>query len=337
MIQITNPKKFLAVIGLAVVIFLIVFWQIFWGSATIHKSGDVVVPAGKSAGSVWRDLRQDEYSNHILPWKYYGWKYGANQKLKAGTYHLETGEAVSAVVQRMVAGDVAKSDVSITYPEGFRLEQIAARTATRGIGTEADFLASAKASAYANKYPFLNNLPAGRTLEGYLFPDTYRVFPDDKPSDVIERMLTNFQKKVTDDILSDALKQHRSLDQIIIMASILEREVNVPADMAKVSGIFWKRFDEGSGLGSDITVRYALDKWDQELTAQDLNIDSPYNTRKYRGLPPSPIDNPGLQAIMAAVRPEKTPYYYYLTAPDGSTIFAKTNEEHNRNKAKYLR
>ena len=123
----------------------------------------------------------------------------------------------------------------------------------------------------------------------------------------------------------------------MIMASIIEREVQSDKDMGVVSGVLWKRFDEGMGLDVDATVRYALEKWDEPLTVQDLAIESPYNTRKWRGLPPGPISNPGLRAIQAAVQPEKSPYYYYLSAPTGETIFSKNLSEHNTNKYKYLR
>jgi UPF0755 protein len=121
------------------------------------------------------------------------------------------------------------------------------------------------------------------------------------------------------------------------MASIIEREVISDDDMAMVSGVLWKRFDEGMGLDADATVRYALKKWDEPLTIQDLQIDSPYNTRRYRGLPPGPICNPGLRALIAAIRPQASEYYYYLSTPEGETVFARTNDEHNNNKAKYLR
>jgi UPF0755 protein len=108
-------------------------------------------------------------------------------------------------------------------------------------------------------------------------------------------------------------------------------------DLARVAGVLWQRYEDGVGLDADATVRYALNKWDGPLTVADLASDSPYNTRRWKGLPPGPISNPGLRAILAAAHPEKTDYYYYLSTPQGETIFSKTNEEHNQNKAKYLR
>lgn len=121
------------------------------------------------------------------------------------------------------------------------------------------------------------------------------------------------------------------------MASIIEREVISNEDMALVSGVLWQRFDDDVGLAADATVRYALDKWDAPLTAADLQSDSPYNTRRFKGLPPGPISNPGLRALIASVRPEASDFYYYLSSPSGETIFSRTLDEHNTNKAKHLR
>jgi UPF0755 protein len=150
-------------------------------------------------------------------------------------------------------------------------------------------------------------------------------------------MLANFDVRVTEDLRAAAVQTGRTLDEVIIMASIVEREVIEDDDMAMVAHILWKRLDEGIGLYADATNRYILDKWDGQLTVADLNIDSPYNTRTNRRLPPGPISNPGLRAIMASVYPQESEYYYYLSAPSGETIFAVTNDDHNRNKAQYLR
>lgn len=335
MIQITNPKRFASLIAIAVLVILLVF-KLAWGSSTILKTGDIALASGTSAKLFWKTLAREEYTARTLPWTYWSWRKEAAGKLQAGTYHLEVGETVAAVVDRFINGETTTDELTITYPEGFTLKQIAARTAARGLSTEKEFTAAAKAGAFASTFSFLHDLDSNRSLEGYLFPDTYKVFADDTPTDVIKRMLANFDKRVTPEIRAEIQKSGRSLDDIIIMASIIEREVIAEDDMAKIADILWKRNDEGAGLYADATVRYALDKWDGALTVQDLAIDSPYNTRKYRGLPPGAIGNPGLKAILAALRPESTDFYYYLSAPDGTTIFAKTNDEHNRNKAKYL-
>jgi UPF0755 protein len=148
-------------------------------------------------------------------------------------------------------------------------------------------------------------------------------------------MLGNFDRKMTQELRDEIAQQKRTIDDVVIMASIIEKEVQSVGDMALVSGVLWKRIDANEGLYADATLEYIVNK-DGELTAQDLAKDTPYNTRKYRGLPPGPISNPGMSAIIAAIRPQTSDYYYYLTTKDGETVFAKTNDEHNRNKAKYL-
>lgn len=340
MIQITNPKRlitFIIAILAILIIAILIITKLIWGSTEIKKSGDFAIEQGQSANIVWQALKEEGYTRGTTPWKYFGRKYDAEEKIQAGTYRLEKGEKVQDVVKRFTTGDVTPDELTITYPEGFTLKQIAKRTSARGIGTEPEFIQEAKPKNYTEDFPFLKEIQANRDLEGYLFPDTYRVFPDDTPKDVITRMLIAFDTNLTEELQTEAKTNNRTLDEIVIMASIIEREVINTEDMSMISGVLWKRFDENIGLAVDATTRYALDKWDDPLTYQDLQTDSPYNTRKYRGLPPTPISNPGARAIIAAVRPKASPYYYYLSTPEGETIFSKTNDEHNVNKAKYLK
>lgn len=335
-LQITNKKRFfLFIVVILVLIGLLpVLW---WGNAKLKRSGEVVIEKGNSAQVVWGKLADQNFTGSTLPWRYNAWRNDAASALQTGTYQLEEGESVADVIGRMVRGDTVPDELTVTYPEGFTLDQIATRTAAQGLRTREEFIAAAVPAGFAEQFPFVKELPAGRTLEGYLFPDTYRVFHDDTATDVIQRMLTNFDSKFGEDLRVEATTKKRTLDEIVIMASIIEREVIHDEDMALVSDVLWKRFDEGVGLGADATIRYAVNNWEDPLTVQQLNVDSPYNTRKYRGLPPGPISNPGLRALIAAVRPEASDFYYYLSTPTGETIFSKTNDEHNANKAKYLR
>ncbi len=335
MIQITNPKRFVSlIIVLLIILFLGVF---FLTRGSIKKTGDFKVESGTSGIGVGSDLQEQEFISGSLPWRIALIRAGKDKPLQAGTYKMQAGEDLKTVIGRMQKGEVVPDDLTITFPEGFTLKQIAARVAARGIGSEADFLSAAKVGNFSSQFSFLEGLPASQSLEGYLFPDTYRAFGDDTPNDIIKRMLGNFDKKITPELREEISKSGRTLDQIVNMASIVEREVNRTADLPKVADVLWKRYDDGAGLGADATIRYALNDWEKSLTVQDLDLDSPYNTRKYRGLPPTAIGNPGLTAILAALRPEKNDFYYYLSTSSGETIFAKTNDEHNRNKVKYLR
>jgi UPF0755 protein len=335
-IAITNIRRVIFLLLLSLAVLIIGLFLLLWGKPVISHTGELVIPEGSSAQAVWHQLVQQDYVDHALPLQYYSWRLAANNNIKSGTYALSPGEHVRDLIMRLVAGDTNSSVLTVTFPEGFTLHQIAERMAAQGIGTADDFVDAAVPGNYIDQFSWLSQIPSSRDLEGYLFPDTYQFYTDDTPTDVIQRMLANFDAKINSALPNDATEPDRSLDQVIIMASIIEREVISDEDMAIVSGVLWKRLNDGIGLDVDATVRYALQKWDDHLTIQDLQTESPYNTRKWRGLPPGPISNPGLRAIQAATHPQESEYYYYLSAPSGKTIFSRTLEEHNINKAKYL-
>ncbi|MAF80746.1 hypothetical protein CL628_01910 [bacterium] len=335
MIRITSPGRFIIFI---VIIVAIVggLWRYAAGDLTMKVSGTITVSEGASAQGVWDQFTEGGFTSRTLPWEYRAWREGVAADIKAGIYQIERGEKISEVIERLVAGDVSPTELSITFPEGFTLEQMAERVAGKGIGTAKQYISAAQPSNFIDEFAWLSVISAGRDLEGYLFPDTYRVFEDDTATDVIRRQLATFERKFIDGGLA-AEAGSRSIDEVVTMASIVEREVISDDDMALVAGVLWSRNDDGAGLDADATVRYALGKPKGPLTQVDLDSTSPYNTRRFRGLPPGPISNPGLRALTATVRPEASEFYYYLSAPSGETIFSRTNDEHNVNKAKHLR
>jgi len=185
-------------------------------------------------------------------------------------------------------------------------------------------------------YRFLKELPSRATIDGFLFPDTYFFDKEYALSDIVDKMLGNFDEKITDAMRVKYKARGKNLYEVVIMASLLEEEVQTLEDMKIVSGILWKRMEIGMPLQIDATLAYLTDKKTGEITNEDKLIDSPYNTYLYRGLTPTPISNPGLNAIQAAIEPTESEYLFYLSTPQGETIFSKTNEEHNENRAKYL-
>jgi UPF0755 protein len=198
--------------------------------------------------------------------------------------------------------------------------------------------ASGKLPDFSQEFSILADKPKSYGLEGYLFPDTYRIFNQAPVLDVIEKMLGNLDAKFTPMMRADIARQGRTIYQVITLASIIEKEVRIAEDRKIVSGIFWNRLAIGQALGSDATLSYILGDKDAAHSIEQTKIDSPYNTYHYAGLPPGPICNPSLDAIIAAIYPAATDYYYFLTDPkSGKTIFSKTLEEHNRNKQKYLK
>lgn len=200
-------------------------------------------------------------------------------------------------------------EITVTIPEGLSVKQIGEILENAKLFSKDEFIKIAQKD------------------EGYLFPDTYRFYKDAKPEDVVNKMKDNFNKKVMPDIPRD----------VIIMASLLEEEVRSTEDRKIVAGILWKRLDQGIGLNVDSALTYILGRASHELTVEDLKYDSPYNTYRYRGLPPAPISNPGLDAISSAANPEQSRYFYYLTDKDSAVRYAVTLEEHALNKRKYLR
>lgn len=196
---------------------------------------------------------------------------------------------------------------------------------------------------WANKFSFLVSKPENLSLEGYLFPDTYRFFASSSPLEVTEKMLLNFEKKLSKEMLQEINRRGKSIHQIITMASIIEKEAPIfnqsNSDDAKlISGIFWKRLEIGMALQSDATLSYILENKKPAHNESELKTNSPYNTYLYPGLPPGPICNPGLIAIEAAIYPEKSDYLYFLTPLDGSRVhYAKNYQEHLNNKYKYLK
>jgi len=315
-----------------------IIWKVVLGSAEVQRSGDFVIEPGQGAISIWQQLKSEGYITRTLPARYHSALSGVASSLKAGTYQLQAGETIRGIVQRFAAGDTLPDEVTLTFPEGFTLAQMAQRVEAIGLATAGDYTAQATVGNYQEQFDFLAGLPEQQSLEGYLFPDTYHVSKDDTASDIIQKQLATFRQKAVNSLLTPQAvsARNRTLSQIVNMASIIEREVIKDDDMALVSGVLWKRIDDATGLYADATIRYALDKPTGPLTAADLAVDSPYNTRLYNTLPPTPISNPSTRAIQAALNPEPSDFYYYLSAPDGTTIFSKTNDEHNINKGKYL-
>ncbi|HAM88622.1 MAG: hypothetical protein US83_C0012G0030 [Candidatus Falkowbacteria bacterium GW2011_GWC2_38_22] len=273
--------------------------------------------------------------------------YVRNQKLEAnfqaGDYVLNKAMPLKKIVSILTSGKAISKEKTIKIIEGWRIGDIAKYLEKEGITQEKKFseLANQPVASWPfafDKPSFINEIPESSSLEGFLFPDTYRIFADADEASVIEKMLKNFDLKLSAEMRADIQKQGRSLPEIITMASIIEKEVRDYADMKIVSGLFWDRIKNGQALESCATLAFILGVDKPQYTIEDTQIDSPYNSYRNRGLPPGPISNPGLNAIKAAIYPEHAGYTYFLSRPDtGETVFSKTYDEHIRNKEKYLR
>jgi len=269
----------------------------------------------------------------------------------AGNYLLRPNMNIREVVRALTVGQTV-AERWIKVEEGWTARKIASYLQNEGVMEANDFLQAAASTDSRvlipeKQFSVLQDKPADQGLEGYLFPDSYRIYEDSNAADIIERMLDNFDDKFTDSMYEAARNGNMSIYEIITLASIIEKEVaieldddGVPAnnDHYIVAGIFYDRMNTGVALQSDATVNYVTNKVESQPSLDDLEVDNPYNTYKYRGLPPGPICNPSLEAIKAVLYPEKTDYFYFLhrVNDDGSIVFSKTYDEHLENKAKYL-
>jgi len=305
-----------------------------------HGTGDIAQSFEIKSGEGVKDIAESLESNQLIKNKYYFdyyiWKTNSKGKIQAGKYELKGSMTIPEIVQVLSIGEVVSNEVKTTFPEGISAKAMADILKNKGFDGDKFLEISKSGAGITADYEFLKNKPERASLEGFLFPDTYIFFKNAKPEDIINRMLLNFDEKITSEIRDDIGKSGHSVYEIVTMASILEKEVKTADDMKIASGIFWDRLQVGMPLQSDATVEYILGNNDLKHSLADIKVDSPYNTYKNKGLPPGPIDNPGINALQAAVYPTKTDYNYFLTDPSsGKTIFSKTLEEHAANKAKY--
>lgn len=227
-----------------------------------------------------------------------------------------------------------QEEMRIIIPEWSTIKDIDKILASKNLITPWDIIKCASECTFPEHNFFFDG-----NLEWYLFPDTYFVpILNFSPSSFLKRMLNNFQKKILTDSFTETYKKTwKSLSDIIIMASIIEREERDRANMPIISWILWKRLNEGIPLWADATTRYYKNDKTWDLNKQDFKENNPYNSRIIKWLPPTAISNPGLSAINASVKPEKSEYYYYLHDSEGNIHYSKTNEEHNYNRLKFIK
>lgn len=291
------------------------------------------VKANSSAGDLAVPLKQAGVIRSVLAYKLYARFSGADKRLISGQHEIAPHSNISEVFVQLESK--VNNEREITVIEGWRLQDIADSLASNGVISREDFMSAVDISNWRPQYDFLSD-PKIKSLEGFLFPDTYRIYLDAQPKDIIKKMLDNFDHKLTAEMRSRLTQQNRKLFDAVILASIVEREALYDEDRAMIADIFLKRLANNIGLQSDATISYITGKKTTRSSAEDLEIDSPYNTYKYRGLPPGPICNPGLASLKAAISPQSNDYYYFLTDKDGHAHFGRTYAEHQQNIVKYL-
>ena len=278
----------------------------------------IVIEKGTGLAEISGKLKKEGFIKNKYAFALYARVFNKSKKIKYGKYLFNEPVSIFSLLSRFTKGEFGFKPVKVTVAEGLTIKDIAdlflaVKPPSGGL--------TAKIFENFDKEEFLEKT---KNLEGYLFPDTYLFLPFAEMEQIIWTMTDNFKKKAGD-VGKD----------IVIMASLIEKEVPDSDDRKIVSGILWKRLELGMALQVDAVFPYITGE--QKVLLDDLKIDSPYNTYLHKGLPPGPISNPGLDAIEAAKNPKESPYLYYLSGQDSKTHFAKTFSEHLRNKEKYLR
>jgi len=326
----TNKSKLnllglLALVVLVAILVAVVYYVTKVNKPTSFESHEVsfMLEKGWRTRQITNQLYEQKVIGNPTVFLIYTTLHGAGSKIQAGVYALNSNMAIPEIIDVLTAGKVVPTDRSITIVEGWTNKQIADYLVARGIIKIPDeFLQKAK------------------DQQGFLFPDTYKLGQAEGATELVQKMLSNFDKRVLYKVGTDQ----------IIMASIIEKEVGrnknvltsddlaaMQNERALVASVFYNRLGIGMPLESDATVNYITGKKDRQPLLIDTKVKSPYNTYQVRGLPPGPISNPGLGAIEAAITPAKSDYLYFLNKPDGEAVFAKTLAGHNANKVKYLK
>ena len=296
----------------------------------------VEITADDDMGSIAQKLQDAGLIKYKWFFRLFAGVTGAEEDIGIGTYTLNTDMDYHALISGMHSrsGNLTAETVDVTIPEGYTVRQTIELLAEKGVNTEEALTEAAKTGDF--DYDFIDGDSEDITrLEGYLFPDTYQFYVGHNAEDALDRLLRNFAVKMDEDRMAQVEASGRSLHEIITIASLIEEETD-GTDQANIASVIYNRL-EGPGdrqgtyglLQIDASLLYALPDHEGAITSADMQVDSPYNLYQHEGLPPTPISNPGLASIDAALNPNDTDYYYYALGSDGLHHFSTTLAEHN--------
>ncbi len=340
-----GKKLLLLVLGLAIVLFLGRLFLLGWvGSPAVGAMKRVTLAPGATISVTADKLEAEGLITSSVWYRLFGFIHSTARRPKAGTYLIQPGQRFTQIAATLATGPET-DEVRVRIIEGWSIADIRAllkeeqhlseEEITQIVGREGD--AAPFDSSLRDKFSFLKSLPAKRSLEGYLFPDTYRVWREQLPLGLVLKQLEEFQQRISTEKVTSASAPLETLDEVITLASIVEKEVSKPDERKMVAGIFLRRLREGMPLQSDATVNYITRSGRARSTAEDLKIENAYNTYRNKGLPPGPIANPSEAAIRAVLEPTPSQYRYFLTDEKGKIYYGRTLDEHiaNRRKAGY--
>ena len=300
-----------------------------------YKEVTIEVTQDDTVNSVSKKLKEGGLIEYRWFFNLFAWVANADEKIGEGTYTLNTDMDYRGLIVSMnggSGGSLSAETVRVTIPEGYTVAQTINLLAENGVNTVEALTEAAESADF--DYPFLSEDLEGSVsrLEGYLFPNTYDFYVGEDPAHALGRLLSEFNRQMDDDIMALVEESGRSLQEIITIASLIEKETD-GTDREKIASVIYNRlnnpsYETGGLLQIDAALVYATGH--TELTEADMAVDSPYNLYIHPGLPPTPIANPGFASIRAAVQPAETNYYYYVRGNDGLHIFSSTYAEHQQ-------
>lgn len=349
MITLLIKKIILAGLVVGVLVYFWYQWQISRTYAVPAET--LIIEEGLGVKQISASLVEIGYIHSDYWFRTYAWQKGVEEEFIAGTYTLPEHVSMKQLITILTSHQAQAEIKRITIIEGWNVGEIAQYLEEQLDVPAEDFYQLAGYPIFDNQnsngvtqsfdysfdYDFLADKPTDYGLEGYLFPDTYHVDSEATADQVIRKALDNFDNKLSEQMRVDAKARGLSIYELVTIASILERELLTLEDKKNGASVIYNRLDIGMPLQMDSTVNYVTGKNIPSVTYTDLEVNSPYNTYQHGGLPPGPISNPGLDSLVAAIYPNDTEYVYFLTDPEGRAYFARTGEEHNQNRALYLR
>lgn len=335
-------KKILFLVGLILLagaLFLAWFVPSAFIGSPSSSSVPIMIPENANAKMVADLLANKGIITSGFGYQVYSYVDVAARHPRSGEYVVAPGASYRSLARLFTLGPT-RNEITIRILEGATLEDVGLELGKWDVTARSfsDLVGSAKqrtafSAPLRQQFDFLKDLPASATLEGYLFPDTYRVWKDQLPLGFVLKQLQEFSKQ-TDGYVAEAAKQGRSLKDVVTLASMVEKEGKTLDEKKMIAGIFLNRLKDGMRLQSDATVNYVTGAGRARPSFEDLEVDSSYNTYKHDGLPPGPICNPGKDSLEAALHPTSSDYYYYLHDDSGKIYYAKTIEEHKANRVK---
>ncbi len=291
--------------------------------ASSEELVEITVEPGSSTTTIANLLVKNDLIRSPFAFKLTVRYEGIGKQLQAGNYQLSRDMSLPRIIDELKKGQIEYR--TFTVPEGITVLKIADLWEASNLGTVNDFIEAMQAPELLAKY-----VPEGTSAEGYLFPNTYKFSKGSNAEVIVNMMLTESHKIWTETMAEDAKSLGLTRHQVMTLASIVQREAGSKDEMPLIAGVFHNRLKSNWKLQADPTVLYVLGEPDRLLTRKDWKYQSPYNTYLHKGLPPGPIGNPGMDAILAVLKPEKTSYYYFVAIEKGKHHFSKTLAEHNR-------